>query len=48
VHYVVRGGGHGWPGSRPSRLGDAIVGATNQDFSATRAIEGFLERVVAD
>jgi polyhydroxybutyrate depolymerase len=48
VHYVVRGGGHGWPGSRPPRLGDAIVGATNQDFSATRAIEGFLEGVVAD
>ncbi|MFN3615438.1 MAG: alpha/beta hydrolase family esterase, partial [Rubrimonas sp.] len=41
IHYVVEGGGHTWPGSRPARLGGALVGATNQDFSATRALERF-------
>lgn len=43
VHYVVEGGGHTWPGSSPSRLGEHIVGKTNQDFSATRAIETFFK-----
>lgn len=43
VHYVVEGGGHSWPdtaggGGAP----DWLVGATNRDFSATRAVEGFL------
>ena len=43
IHYVVEGGGHTWPGGRPSRLGARIVGATNHDFSATRALEAFFE-----
>jgi len=42
VHYIVQGGGHTWPGAAPSRLG-RIVGATNQDFSATRAVEAFFK-----
>ena len=45
VHYVVEGGGHTWPGSAPSRLGRRIVGETNQDFSATRAIEDFFREI---
>ncbi len=45
VHYIVDGGGHAWPGGRPSRLGAFIVGATNRDFSATRAVEEFFERL---
>ncbi len=43
LHYVVEGGGHTWPGSRPSRLGTRFVGETNQDFSATRAVERFFQ-----
>ncbi len=43
VHYVVEGGGHTWPGSRPFRLGGALLGETSQDFSATRAVEAFFE-----
>lgn len=43
-HYVVRGGGHTWPGAAASRLG-RIVGSTNQDFSATRAVEAFFQRI---
>lgn len=43
VHYVVAGGGHTWPGSRPFRMGAALIGATNQDFSATAALESFFE-----
>lgn len=41
VHYVVEGGGHTWPGSATPRLGGALLGATNLDFSATRAFEAF-------
>ena len=41
VHYLVEGGGHTWPGAEPSRLGERIVGTTNRDFSATRAVETF-------
>jgi polyhydroxybutyrate depolymerase len=40
-HYVVEGGGHTWPGDRPFRLGQGLVGATSQDFSATRVVESF-------
>ncbi len=41
VHYVVEGGGHTWPGARPwSRL-SSFVGGTNQDFSATTAVQDF-------
>ena len=47
VHYVVRGGGHTWPGAAPSRLG-RWVGSTNQDFSATRAVEAFFQRIADD
>lgn len=43
VHYIVEGGGHTWPGGPPSRLGARIVGPTNRDFSATRAVETFFE-----
>lgn len=45
LHYVVRGGGHTWPGSTPSGLGRRIVGATNQDISATREVERFFKRL---
>lgn len=41
VHYVVEGGGHTWPGGPASGLGARIVGPTNRDFSATRAVEDF-------
>lgn len=47
VHFVVEGGGHTWPGSRPSGLGRRIVGETNQDFSATRTIEAFFRELAA-
>lgn len=47
-HYVVRGAGHTWPGGRASRLSAALVGGTSRDFSATRAIEEFFERLAAD
>jgi polyhydroxybutyrate depolymerase len=40
-HFVVEGGGHTWPGDRPFRLGRSLVGATSQDFSATRLVENF-------
>ncbi|MEO0992270.1 MAG: PHB depolymerase family esterase [Pseudomonadota bacterium] len=43
IHYVVEGAGHTWPGASPSGLGRRIVGETNQDFSATRAVEGFFK-----
>jgi len=48
VHYVVEGGGHTWPGSRPFPLGAALLGATNRDFSATAAIEAFLIGLAGD
>jgi polyhydroxybutyrate depolymerase len=41
-HLVVEGGGHTWPGDRPFRMGQSLVGATSQDFSATRAVERFV------
>lgn len=47
VHYVVEGGGHTWPGAAPSRLG-RWVGSTNQDFSATRAVEAFFQGIADD
>ena len=45
VHYVVQGGGHTWPGSRPFRIGSSLIGATNQDISATRIIQDFFKRL---
>lgn len=48
VHYVVEGGGHTWPGARPLRLGAALLGATNRDFSATAAVEAFLVGLAND
>jgi polyhydroxybutyrate depolymerase len=48
THYVVEGGGHTWPGSRPFPLGGTLLGATNQDFSATRAVEDFFAALAAD
>ena len=47
IHYVVEGAGHTWPGSRPFRMGAALIGATNQDFSATAALEDFFEGLAA-
>ena len=43
IHFVIEGGGHTWPGSAKSRLGTSIVGATNQDISATREVEAFFK-----
>jgi polyhydroxybutyrate depolymerase len=48
THYVVQDGGHTWPGSRPFPLGGTLLGATNQDFSATRAVEDFFVALAAD
>jgi len=48
IHYVVEGGGHTWPGARALRIGAALVGATNRDFSATAAIEEFLTGLADD
>ncbi|MEM9782997.1 MAG: hypothetical protein AAF899_11010 [Pseudomonadota bacterium] len=45
VHFVVEGGGHTWPGSSPSGLGERIVGATNQDFSATQVVQDFFRAI---
>ena len=49
-HLIVQGGGHTWPGDRPWRRGNALirslVGATSQDFSATRAVEAFFAEAV--
>lgn len=47
THYVVEGGGHTWPGSRPFRAA-GLIGATSQDFSATAAIEAFFAGLAAD
>jgi len=44
----VEGGGHTWPGARALRIGAALVGATNRDFSATAAIEEFLTGLADD
>lgn len=41
-HLVIEGGGHTWPGDRPFRMGQSLVGATSQDFSATRLVEAFV------
>lgn len=48
IHYVVEGAGHTWPGSRPFRMGSGLVGATNQDFSATRTFERFFLSLAQD
>jgi polyhydroxybutyrate depolymerase len=48
VHYVVQGGGHAWPGARASRMGDAIIGATNRDIAATAEVERFFLNLLAD
>lgn len=47
-HYVVQGGGHTWPGAPESRLGRRWVGNTNYDFSATRAVETFFQRIAGE
>lgn len=46
-HFIIDGGGHTWPGARQSRLG-RVVGATNQDISATRVVEDFFKRLDAE
>ncbi|MEM8793738.1 MAG: hypothetical protein AAGE80_19140, partial [Pseudomonadota bacterium] len=43
-HFIIDGGGHTWPGAGRSRLG-RVVGATNQDISATRVVEDFFKRL---
>ncbi|MEM8595978.1 MAG: PHB depolymerase family esterase [Pseudomonadota bacterium] len=48
LHFVVEGGGHTWPGARASGLGTRIVGSTNQDFSATEAVERFFRQLAAE
>ncbi|MEO0764055.1 MAG: hypothetical protein AAFZ09_20010, partial [Pseudomonadota bacterium] len=48
VHFIVEGGGHTWPGASPSGLGERIVGTTNRDFSATRAVEGFFKALAGE
>ncbi|MEM6972775.1 MAG: hypothetical protein AAF577_08215 [Pseudomonadota bacterium] len=48
VHFVVEGGGHTWPGASPSGLGARIVGATNQDFSATEAVQDFFRALAGE
>ena len=47
IHYGVGGAGHTWPGSRPFRMGGALIGGTSQDFSATRVVEDFVKRLDA-
>ncbi len=46
-HFVVEGGGHSWPGMRRSAMGELIIGATNQDISATAEIERFFSTIDA-
>ncbi|MGF1658319.1 MAG: alpha/beta hydrolase family esterase [Rubrimonas sp.] len=46
-HFVVEGGGHSWPGMRRSAMGEALIGATNQDISATAEIERFFAEIAA-
>lgn len=46
-HLIVEGGGHTWPGDRPFRMGESLVGATSQDFSATRVVEAFFREADA-
>ena len=40
--YLVKGGGHTWPGSRPY-LTESLVGKTARDFDATEVIWQFFE-----
>ena len=47
-HFVVEGGGHSWPGMRRSGLGEALIGATNQDISATAEIERFFTAIAEE
>lgn len=47
VHFVVKGGGHTWPGGAPSRLG-RFAGPTNQDFSATAVVQLFFQRLAGE
>ncbi|SDZ95506.1 alpha/beta hydrolase family esterase [Rubrimonas cliftonensis] len=48
THLVSFGAGHTWAGGGSMRLGDMLIGATTQDFSATAAVEAFLSSLVAD
>jgi polyhydroxybutyrate depolymerase len=40
--YLVKGGGHAWPGGKP-HLREAFLGTTSQDFSATEVIWDFFK-----
>jgi polyhydroxybutyrate depolymerase len=40
--YLVKGGGHAWPGGKP-HLREAFLGETSQDFSATEVIWDFFK-----
>ena len=44
-HFVVEGGGHTWPGDRPFRFGQVLVGNVSGDFSATRMVEAFIAEI---
>jgi len=41
IHYIVRGGGHTWPGARPMPLIEGVVGPTSREIDATALIESF-------
>lgn len=47
VHFIVDGGGHTWPGAAASPMG-RIVGATNQDFSATKTVQSFFQAIAGE
>ena len=46
VHFIVDGGGHTWPGARPSPI-STFVGETNQDFSATKTVQAFFQSIAS-
>lgn len=43
VLYIVRGGGHNWPG-QPGKLPEEVAGAVNQDIDAGEVIWAFFAR----
>ncbi len=48
THLVSFGAGHTWAGGGSMRLGEMLIGATTQDFSATAVVEAFLTSLVGD
>lgn len=39
--YLIAGGGHTWPGTRPRPVMRRILGTTSQDIDGTAVVEGF-------